>query len=455
MRLAPQAARNDAHLLVELAAAYGTELDPWQVDVLEAGCGVREDGSWAAETVGCNVARQNGKSVILVIRALAGLLLFGEENIACSAHRQGTSRELFRALRGFFDNYDDLRRKVKAVSAALGREAIELRSGARVLFPARTRQSMRGWSFDVHLVDEGQLVTDEHWQDSKPTQGTRSGRQTWLFGTAPQLTTDAEVFGKIRAAAHVGTDERLAWVEFGAEPGSDPDDREQWRAANPGRVQLSAMEAERRELSAGAFCTERLNIWPSDRAEQVFDMDRWASLAADGPAQGTVPSAIGIDASHKREFAVAVAWRVDDGVHVELLDAGYCDPLDALEYVVERAARKRVPVLINSTSPASVLKVPLEAQRCKVKLTHTPDMARACGGLVDDVAAWRLTNADRSPQSLLTAAAAGVRKRPVGDAGAFVWDLRDGSLPMAPLVAVTLARFGAANTARSGRATFV
>ena len=65
VRLAPPAARNDAELVVELAAAYGTAFDPWQIDVLEAGCGVRQDGLWAAQTVGCNVPAQNGKSVVL------------------------------------------------------------------------------------------------------------------------------------------------------------------------------------------------------------------------------------------------------------------------------------------------------------------------------------------------------------------------------------------------------
>jgi hypothetical protein len=32
-------------------------------------------------------------------------------------------------------------------------------------------------------------------------------------------------------------------------------------AANPGRVALSAMEAERRELSPAGFVRERLNVW--------------------------------------------------------------------------------------------------------------------------------------------------------------------------------------------------
>ena len=82
------------------------------------------------------------------------------------------------------------------------------------------------------------------------------------------------------------------------------------------------------------------------------------------------------------------------------------------------------------------------------------DMGRACGGFVDDVLAGRLSHADRPP---LNAAVEGARKRPIGEAGAFGWDRRDGSVFVAPLVAASLARFGAATEGRrrTGNAVFV
>jgi hypothetical protein len=150
VRLAPPARRNDAHLVVDLVAAYGTQLDRWQVDVLRAGCGVRPDGSWAADTVCCNAARQNGKSLVLTARALAGALLFGEKVIICSAHEQKTSRVLFMNLLGYFENFDDLSKRVRSIGRALGREEIWLRDGTHILFPARTRSTLRGWSVDFY-----------------------------------------------------------------------------------------------------------------------------------------------------------------------------------------------------------------------------------------------------------------------------------------------------------------
>ena len=240
-------------------------------------------------------------------------------------------------------------------------------------------------------------------------------------------------------------------MEYGAEEGCDLDDRAQWAAANPGRVEVSAIEAECRELSPGGFSRERLNIWPTDRAERVIDPDVWASLVSAGPVTGTKPSAIGVDATPapRREFAVAAAWLSDGGVHVELDCSDRVDPLDALAHVVERAGR-RIPVVIASDSPAGALIAPMKAQRCKVAVVSSPEMARAVGGFVDDAHTARLSH-DGHPQ--LAAAVAAARKRPVGLAGSFGWDYRaEGSVL---LVSTTLARFGAVTARRSGHATFV
>ena len=452
LRAAPNCHHNDAGLIVDLAAAYGTHLDPWQVDVLEAGCGVRSDGMWAARTVGLNVSRQNGKSVILVVRALAGALLFGEKTIICSAHEQKTSRVLFRNLVSYFESFNDLRRRVQSVGSALGREEIRLKDGTVLFFPARTRSTLRGWSIDCYLADEAQLLTDQQWESAKPAMAARPNAAVWMFGTAPQLATDAEVFGRLRAAAQAGTESELAWVEYGAEPGADLDDREQWRIANPGRVTAEAIEAERRELSPGGFARERLNIWPTERGPQVFDPDWWQTLAGTGPPDGIAPTAIAVDAGPDRTLAIAAAWRRGERVHVELLAADYCDdPLSALQFLID-LAKRRIPVVVDGASAAASLVPALQAARVKVTVTGMRDMGRACGSFLDDVGAGRISHAGQ-PQ--LNDAVIGARKRPLGDAGLFGWDRRDGSVFISPLVAVTLARFGAVQARqRTGTATF-
>ena len=225
-------------------------------------------------------------------------------------------------------------------------------------------------------------------------------------------------------------------------------------AANPGRVELEAIEAERRELSPGGFARERLNIWPADGRRGGIRYGpsgrRWCHRVR--PREPRC-RAIGVDASPQpgRVFAIVGCWRCDDDrYHVELDRVGYMDCLDALEWVTHRAGR-RTPVVIDRNSPATDLIDLRTARKYNVIGTTASDMSRACGGFLNDVAAGRLTHCNEAP---LNAAVAGAHKRAIGEAGAFGWDRRDGSVFLAPLVAATLARFGAVSARRTGGATF-
>jgi hypothetical protein len=83
--------------------------------------------------------------------------------------------------------------------------------------------------------------------------------------------------------------------------------------------------------------------------------------------------------------------------------------------------------------------------------TAARDAGRAAAGFLDDVAAGRLTHAGHPD---LDAAVAGARRRPIGDGGLFGWD-RHGATFIAPLVAASLARFGAVTVGRrTGNAMF-
>lgn len=444
LRREPDAHHNDADLIIDLAAEYGTVLDDWQQDALVAGCGVREDGLWAAQTMGVNVPRQNGKSVILVVRALAGPLLFGEMTTILSAHQQKTSRLLFQNVESYFANYADLRKRVKSVTAAIGREEIRLKNGAVIAFPARTRQTLRGWSVDSYLADEAQLITNEQWASAKPAMAARRGSQTWMAGTAPSMLGDAEVFGRLRQAAIGGTDTSLGWVEFGAEPGCDLDDRTQWDAANPGRVELEAIMSERRELSPEDFAKERLNIWPTDMTEHIFGAEAWTALRRERRNQVEAATSFGVDRSPDGLVVVSAAYRdFDTGMtHVEpVFVRDVTNMSEAIGWIVENTNR-RVPVVIDAASTASVAISHLVSAKRNVVVTTGTEMSRACVGFTDDVKAALLTYADTGNEDL-DHAVHGARRRPVGEAGGYAWDRRDGTVVVSPLVATSLAHYGA------------
>lgn len=70
--------------VADLSASFGIQLDEWQEVVLQAGMGERADGTWATPQVAVSAPRRDGKSQIIVARALAGVLVFGERTIIVS-----------------------------------------------------------------------------------------------------------------------------------------------------------------------------------------------------------------------------------------------------------------------------------------------------------------------------------------------------------------------------------
>jgi hypothetical protein len=340
------------------------------------------------------------------------------------------------------------------VSSALGREEIRLKSGAVIAFPARTRQTLRGWSVDAYLADEAQLLTNEQWASAKPAMAARRGAQTWMCGTAPSALGDAEVFGRLRQAALAGTDPSLAWLEYGAEPGADLDDPAVWAAANPGRVETEAILSERRELSAGDFATERLNVWPTAQGEHVFGgADVWPALAARRRDDLGAVTALGVDRSPDGLLCVCAAYRDFDSGTTHLEVAYLRDGVTNLGEVIAwltANTRPRTPIVIDSVSTAAVAVSHLQAARRNVITTTTAELVRGCVGLVDDVMAGLVSHAD-TPTGDLARAVDGARRRPVGEAGGYGWDRRDGSVPVSPLVAASLAHWGAVAHGRRPR----
>lgn len=403
--------------------------------------GVRSDGQWATPTVGVSVPRQNGKGALIEARELAGLLLFDEKTIIHSAHEQKTARVGFERILAYFENFDDLRKKVRGKPmSALGREHIKLRNGSELHFPARSKGAIRGFSIDCLILDEGQILGDPAWEAIKPTISARPNVQTWVLGTPPTPLDDGAVFTRMRERGLEGKDHRLCWCEWSAAPGTSLDDREAWAQANPAlglRITEEAIADERNELSEPGFARERLGVWSSERTLAVIPPDTWAERAipAEDVPTGDV-AAYGLDMSHDRVVSIGVC--VGEHVEVAALDK-VSDTLGAVEWLIERAG-KTVPVVVDGQSPAASMVPALRSAGVKVVVTSAPDMAKACGAFYDAVLEGRLTHFNQVP---LNTALSGARKRPIGTAGGWGWDRKDYSINLAPLVSVTLARFGA------------
>lgn len=269
-RVAPDYLTSDGYDGARILKIGGITLDPWQADILDDWMGRTASGRWAAPTCGGSVPRQNGKSLLVQGRADAGMILFNEQ-VIYTAHLQKTATETFEEMAFFFDS-PKLKKYVKDIKTAIGREQIILKSGARVKFLARTRNGGRGQHGDLLIFDEAQELDEEQQASFLPAISASLNPQTVYIGTPPDANAAGTVFRSIRGRALAGDTTKTAWFEFSVPEIGDVKDRARWAAANPAlgrRILTSTIEGECEQMDPDTFARERLGWWSPVASEKI------------------------------------------------------------------------------------------------------------------------------------------------------------------------------------------
>lgn len=434
----PEAVSSAGAEAVELAEAAGLLLDPWQRLALEVGLGERADGSWAAFEVALLVSRQNGKGAVLEARELAGLFLFGERLILHSAHEFKTAKEAFYRMRRLIEDCPDFDRRVKQIKQSNEEVSIELLSGQRLRYVARSSGGGRGFSGDCVILDEAYELGPDQMAALLPTLSARPNPQLWYTSSAPMRTSVQ--LHRVRQRAMSDTPARLALLEWSAGPDDDHADPAVWAATNPGmgiRISAEHVANEQDALDADVFARERLGVAdvpPSAQQQAAIPEVVWASCR-DALSAPVGKVAFAVDVALDRSFAaVAVAGRRADGrVHVELVRH---EPGQAwvTPWLAERLRmHPSVGVGLDPASPAGSLIPSLVRAGIDPALITGRALAQTCGRVLDLAVEGSLRHLG---QPSLDAAAAGAVRRKLGDAWA--WDRKTG-VDICPLVAATVA----------------
>lgn len=428
-------------------------LDEWQETILRSAMGERSDGTWAAKQVGVSAPRQNGKSQLIVARALAGALLFGEQKIVISAHAQDTARETFGKFLEIRDACPALDERIDKVMSALNREFIKFKNGAVIQFKARTVSGSRGFSSDCLLLDEAQILGMPAWVSINSTMSARPNPQVWLLGTPPTPEDNGEVFTSIRSAALSGKSRTLAWCEWGAEPGDDPALDSTRAKANPAwhtRINHEIVQGEFETYPADRFALDRLGRWMSDEArlKTVFGAGRWE--ACETALTPEAPAAIGVAVSLDRTWAsiagASVVEVVDDesdpdAEPAERVLVAAVDRREGVAWLVAEVKRIQdehdCMVVIDEKGPTKDLLEDLEDADVAVDTRSLDEYAEACSRLFDKVQVrgllWRGAE--------LADAVAGAEWRSAGDRR--VWGRKQSATDVSMLEAATLAAHAA------------
>lgn len=438
----------------EVAQRLGFDdgLFAWQQYVFDVALEKQLDGGYVYKSVGVEVGRQNGKTAGVVVRIMLELEQ-ANHHAAFTAQDRNMAREKWEEHVELI-MASDYAADVKQVVRSNGREHLVMNNGSTYSIFTPSKKGPRGKTLDLVVIDEALTHGLEVAAAVLPTMLTRSNAQFWVLSNAGD--ENSAMLLHFRTIGHKGepTEDRLAWFEWApAVDRFDIEDEAVWydaipTLAEPAGVTIEGVKALKSVMTDDDFAREVLNVWPSTSAIAVIDPDEWAKLENPDVVIPPVGMSFGIDVSPDREHAaIAAAGKVGALTVTELVDGR-----DRTGWVVDRCIElnrnhRSAQFVLDAGAAAGSFIPELQDAGLKVVEINGREYARACGLFFDLVDGERVAH---RAQWQLDDAVAGASKRKLGDAWA--WNRR-GELPITPLVASTLAVYGAltSNTPTAGK----
>lgn len=455
--------------VVAQCAAMGVEFDAWQNGIGTIALGKSKDGKYAATIGGVvlSIPRQVGKTFLVGMIIIALCILNRKMTVLWTAHRVKTATKTFQTMQGMVK-----KKKIRhhlapgrndGIRTGSGDQEIRFRNGSVIMFGAREGGFGRGFDeVDIEVFDEAQILSEKALEDMvAATNQSRqpTGALLFFMGTPPRPTDPGEEWlGRRNDALEtkpedevVGLSDDMVYVEFSADQDADPDDRAQWAKANPSfphRTPLESMLRMRKQLkNEDSFKREALGIYDALDSGQVIDGVSWARVADPG-SMAVERLTLAIDVSpDRRVAAVALAGQRADGLwHVEL-DQHRKHTDWVASWVTSRAEKNQLHAVV-----IDVLSGLVEERRGRNYLKGTDvvvtlaasegrDMAIASGQLYDAVMepTPQVRHVDQPQMNVAVSVA---RKRAMR-AGGWAWTPNDAESDISPMVAASLALWGA------------
>jgi hypothetical protein len=442
----------------------GLGFDWWQSQLGTVCLGYGDDGQYVATVggIGLSIPRQVGKTYFVLAMLVILCILFPGLQVVWTAHHLRTSTKTFTTLRGMCR-----RRKIaphiRSMRSANGEQQVEFANGSMIMFGARSQGFGRGFDeIDVEVFDEAQILDGKALEDMiAATNQARHEHGALLFfmGTPPRPTDPSEAFSLRRSDALAGDTEDAIWLEIGADPGSDPNDRTQWPKMNPSfpkRTPLNSILRLRKNLGdEDSWNREGRGIWDPASGAGVIPPPDWAKQGLEHSI-ATSRFALGVECGPDLAWAsVAFAGARPDGSwHFELDEdqhtkgRGVAWLVPHLQNLLDNNSQIR-SVVVDVAGPIKALLEErngrwfFKGSRIQVTPVKVAELGTGCSLVLSGIVAGSIWHIDQ-PQ--FTAAALAAGKRPLGDTGMWVWSRKTAESDITPIQAATLALIGAQAT---------
>lgn len=440
-------------------AKMGVEHDDWQQGLGRAMLAKRANGLYAAGIGGVliSICRQVGKTFTIGTIVFALCILFPGIKVLWTAHHSATSDETFDTLAALAR-----RRRIapyirhNGIRSGNGKQRIAFKNGSRIMFGAREHGFGRGIpGVSIVVFDEAQILTSKALDDMVPASNTVKNPLIVYMGTPPKSTDRADVFKARRRKALAVKARRekgetvtfdTLYVEVGADPGADPNDRAQWAKGNPSFPERTSAEAIMRLreqlVDEESFLREGMGIWDEDAdTTGAIDPVKWRShLGTTSRAKGAVVLAADTSIDRKLSALVAIGADADGVPQVRVVrSAAMSAWMAALVVRVCRDHPEVEAIVIDekkSTEPMAeaIAQALMEAELAvDIIRTSYPDMAEACSTTYDLIHEGVMRHSgDADLDAAVRTAIKDERE------GSFTWSRKKSGATIVPLIAMTI-----------------
>lgn len=341
-RLAPpMPAKSLAREFDATAISAGISLLPWQQTASRYLTAVGPDG-WLFREVAILVARQNGKTELLVPRILMDLR--AGKRLIHTAQNRTLPREVYMRVSWLLDS-SEVRGRPRMAN---GQEKIEMRNGGSYKIVAPQRGA-RGLSADTLIFDELREFEDyDIVGAATPTLTASPDPQTIYISNAG--SDSSVVLNDLKRRSEEDHPE-YGYLEWSAAPQRSIDDRAGWAEANPSLghfLRMATLENAYHTKPPELFEVEHLCRWSVSMQPRLVSEAAWMQCRAELEEKPERPSiAFNMDPSGKRA-SVAMAWQMTNGrIALVELEEATGDPIDVKrlgarikELVGQQGARK-------------------------------------------------------------------------------------------------------------------
>ena len=395
----------------------------WQALMLEDIMAVNDSGLWIHMKYGWSIPRRNGKSEILIMRAIWDLL--HERRCLYTAHRESTAASAWeKVLRlltkmGYKEDED-----FKAYKSA-GRRSIEwLKDGSEAVINFRTRSSTGGLGegYDTLIIDEAQEYTTDQESALKYVVTDSKNPQTLMCGTPPTAVSSGDVFLKYRRRCLTGKEEDAGWAEWSVPNLTDAHDPELWYLTNPSLGTILTERTIRSELGDDQVDDniQRLGLWLRYSQKSAISKQEWSEYALkEKPMLPKKPRIFfAVKYGSSGNVSLAAAFKLDDGrIFIEAID---CRPVrDGNAWLMPFLRNPHAEsVVIDGAGNQTVLASEMKdaGVKCKAVLPKVADVVAAHALFEQQLFGGQIRHMD---QPALAQAATNCEHRAIGSGGGF------------------------------------